>query len=493
MPIPTDNLWYAPISTLSEHIRARDISPVELTETALRRIEALNPVVNAFISVQADSALKDAAKAEREIARGDVRGPLHGIPIGIKDLFDTKGVITTGGTRAFPTSAAISDAAVTARLRSAGAILVGKLHLDELAYGPAGTNDHFGPARNPWDLQHMSGGSSSGAAVALATGLVFGAVGTDTGGSIRIPSALCGVTGLKPTFGLIDLDGAVALAWSMDTAGPMARSVGDCATLLRILSTDGSVGKVQPAKQRPQRALSGVRLGIPVDAPFTEADSEVRQAVDRAIEVLETLGARTERVRIPLLPAAFAISTVILMAEASAAHLALLKERAEGLGLRVRRRLEAGLAIPAATYLHAQRLRRELKAQVRSAMWHVDVLVTPTVPVCAPELEAERVKVGDEEDDVRRALPRFTRPFNLTGQPALALPCGFSPSGTPLSLQLVGRWYEDEAVLRIGQAYQEATRWHDARPNLPPTTRTVPADTLRPAESEVSSELCERA
>ncbi len=465
-----DDLATLTLADLAERLSSGELSPVEVTRASLERIDALNPLLNAFISVQAEAALAAAHQAEEEIGAGGYRGPLHGVPLALKDLYHTAGVATTAGSAAFADFTPDHDAAVATRLRTAGAILIGKLNLNEIALGTTGLNNHFGPARNPWNPQHMPGGSSSGPGVAVAAGMVYGAVGSDTGGSIRIPAALCGITGLKPTFGLVSLYGAMPLSWSLDHGGPTAHTAEDCALLLQAMAGydpryDASIpGPAVDYRQSLRTDLKGVRLGIVDDPLFQQADPEVLAAFREALRVMEELGATVQEVSIPYLRHAPDIGPTILMAEATAYHAPFLKERAAAYDPEVRIRLESGFAIPATAYVHAQRVRRVLEQQMEETLRTVDAIVAPTAQVPAPPLAGRLVTIGGKEQDARRFLSNLMRAFNLTGQPTLAVPSGFSSDGLPLSVQIAGRHLEDAAVLAIGHAYQSATDWAQRRP-----------------------------
>ncbi|PZC48700.1 MAG: aspartyl-tRNA(Asn)/glutamyl-tRNA(Gln) amidotransferase subunit A [Chloroflexi bacterium] len=460
------------IAELSGFLERRELSPVEVTKAALQRAEALNPQLNAFISVQAEAALSAARQAEEEIGNGRYCGPLHGIPMAVKDLYYTAGITTTCGSAAFADFVPDVDATVVTRLRGAGAVLLGKLNMNEIALGTTGLNKHFGAARNPWNTDHMPGGSSSGSGVAVAAGMVYGAVGSDTGGSIRIPSALCGITGLKPTYGLVSLQGALPLSWSLDHGGPMARTTEDCALLLQAMAAfdpgyDASIrGPDVDYKQSLRTDLKGVRLGVVDDPLFQQADEEVLAAFKGALRVMEGLGATVEEVSIPYLRHGPDIGPTILTAEAAAYHAPFLRERSHLYDPEVLARLESGFAIPATAYVHAQRVRRILEQQMTDALQNVEAIVAPTTQVPAPPLDGRVVTIGGKEQDSRRFLANLMRPFNLTGQPALAVPSGFSSEGLPLSIQIAGRYLEDASVLAIGHAYQSATDWHKRRPVL---------------------------
>ena len=436
-----------------------ELSPLELTEACLRRIEALEPRLNSFITVTAEAALAEARRAQEELARGQRRGPLHGVPVGVKDLFHTAGVRTTAGSRVLREFVPGEDAAAVQRLRQAGAIVVGKLNLHEFAFGATSINPHYGAVRNPWDLGRIAGGSSGGSAAAVAAGECLAALGTDTGGSIRIPSALCGISGLKPTYGRVSTRGVIPLAWTLDHAGPMCRTAEDCALLLSVLA--GPDGPDRWAAQVPvpdylsqlEGGVKGLRIGVPREHFFEGAQEEVATAVRGALEVLAELGAELREVSLPhiaLVPQA--VSTIIL-SEGMAYHLPWLRERPQDYGPDLRLRLEMAALYPAAAYVQAQRLRAAVVEAWGRVWQEIDLLATPTTVITAPPLEEGSLALT-------LTLLRNTNPFNLSGQPAISVPCGFDSQGLPIGLQLVGRWWEEGTVLRAAHAYQQASDWH---------------------------------
>ncbi|GIX47548.1 MAG: amidase [Candidatus Tectimicrobiota bacterium] len=467
----TDELCFQSLSQLSARLAAGDLSPVALTQAYLERIARLDAHLNSYITVTAELALQQAREAEAQLRRYGPRSPLHGIPLALKDLIATRDIPTTGGARVLEHVLPDHDAAVVERLRAAGAVLLGKLNLNEFA--TLVPSARYGPVRNPWHPEHSPGGSSSGSGAAVAAGLCAAALGTDTGGSIRLPAALCGIVGLKPTYGRVSLFGVIPLAWSLDHVGPMARSVRDVALLLQVLA--GPDARDLACSEAPVPSytaglhgdLAGLRLGVPKAffADFT--DAEVRRAFDAAVGVLQEAGAQVEEVALPDLSEAWAIAQVIINAEAYVWHAPSLQRQAADYGPQVRAFLERGRDILATDYVRAQQARARLRRDVLAACAHVDALLTPGALVPAPPLEARTVRLAGREVRLLPALVSATCPFNLTGQPALTLPCGFSATGLPLALQIVGKPFAEATVLRIGDAYEARSDWHRRRPPLP--------------------------
>lgn len=448
------------IAEAAERLRRRDLSPVELIEAHLARIQAENPAVKAYITVEADAARSAAKTAEAEIAGGRYRGPLHGIPVGLKDIIQTKGVRTTCGSRILAEWVPDVDATVAVRLREAGAITLGKLNCHEFAFGPTGVNPHYGTSRNPWAADRMPGGSSSGSGAAVAAYLCAGALGTDTGGSVRIPASLCGIVGLKTTYGLVSRAGVVPLAWSLDSVGPMARTVEDAAILLGALAghdpADPASARVPVPDYRAaiRREVRGLRLGIVRDVFFDLLEPDVRAAVEAAARAFQGLGASVDEVRLPRITHAAAAVFAIISAEAMAYHEPWLRSRAAEYAPDVRTRLLAGQLVLATHYLKAQRARRVITAEVDAALGRVDALLLPTTPLPAPRVADQRVAVQGATEDVRAWLTRCTRPFNLTGHPVLSVPCGLTADGLPVGLSLVGRAFGEPTLLTLGHAYE---------------------------------------
>jgi len=461
------------ITTLSRAIAARQVSPVEVTRECLARIEKLDPSIRSFITVDAEGAVAAARELEAELAAGLSRGPLHGIPLAYKDLFCVRGLPTSCGTKTREYFASDCECTAVSRLREAGAVTLGKLNMTELALGPFGDNPHHGDVQNPWKRGHAAGGSSSGSAAAVAAGFVVGALGSDTGGSVRLPAACCGVVGLKPTYGRVSRAGAMPLSWSMDHVGPLARTVMDGALLLGAIAGHDRLDATSSRRGVPyyERVLDtpveGVRVGLPENYYFEELDAEVDAGVRAASKVLADLGAEVAPMRVPDPLPLVEVCNVITRAESAAIHARLVRERPHELGPAVRARLEVGLHISAHDYLQALRLRaRYTREFVARAFTAADVLVVPVIPEPAPALDA--AKAGTPDEIVRRmgSFSRLTRPFNGLGLPALAMPCGFSRDGRPLAFQVVGRPFDEATTLRLGHAYERAAGWVARRPAL---------------------------
>ncbi len=470
-------ICYMSAGDLGRLLRSGDISPVEIVEAHLSRIRATEPVLNSFITLLPDAAMASARQAERDLRAGRDRGPLHGIPVSLKDLFNTGGVRTTSGSRIYDTFVPDEDCTVAARFREGGAILLGKLNMHQFAYGPTGENPDYGHMHNPWNPELVSGGSSGGSGSATAAGQCTITTGSDTGGSIRIPAALCGIVGLKPTYGRVSRYGLTPLAWSMDHPGPMVRTVEDAAIAMNVIAGHDSRDVASVNLPVPDYTASltgplvnrngrGLRIGVPRQHFEAPIDPEVRQAVNDALSHLESLGAEVLEVDFPEFNDAAAISTTMLMSEASAALRDLLASDGDKLYEPVRLRLEAGLFISAADYLRAQQGRAVFDRAARRLLDDVDLLAGPTEPVTAPPLLQQRVLAGEQEIGTVAALTQYTRPYNITGFPAISIPCGFSSDDLPIGLQLAGRPFDEETVLRAGHAYEQSTNWHTRRPPL---------------------------
>jgi aspartyl-tRNA(Asn)/glutamyl-tRNA(Gln) amidotransferase subunit A len=461
------------LAALAARIRAREISPVEATEACLARIETLGPRLRAFIHVDAEAALRTARVREAEAKAGRSRGPLHGVPLAHKDLFVWGGRAASCGTAVPEYFRAEEDATAVARLEAAGAVTLGRLNLSELALGPFGDNAHHGDAETPWRAGHCAGGSSSGSGAAVAGGLVYGALGTDTGGSIRLPAACCGIVGLKPTYGRVSRAGAMPLSWSLDHVGPLARTVRDAAILLGVIA--GVDGRDATASARPvpdyaatlDGSIAGLRVGVP-DRFYGEGlDGDVRAAVDAAVAALRELGAQVVDCALPDPALLNDLANAIARSESAAVHTRIVRESPHALQPAVRTRLEVGFHVSAHDYLQATRLRaRAARTFVDDVFARVDVLVAPTIPEPAPAVAA--VKAGSPDEIVRRMgrFSRLTRPWNALGLPALSVPCGFASDGRPVGLQLVGRPFDEATVLRAGHAYEQAAGWWRRRPAL---------------------------
>ncbi len=456
------------IAQAADRIRCRELSPVELTEACLSRIEALDGRINAFITVTAGAALEAARAAEKEIARGQYRGPMHGVPIALKDLFDVAGVRTTAGSKILADNVAREDCTTVARLKAAGAILLGKLNMHEFAFGATGVNPHYGPCRNPWDPDRITGGSSSGSGAAVAAAECLAALGTDTGGSIRIPASLCGVVGLKPTFGRVSQRGIIPLSWSLDHVGPLTSTVEDAAIVLQAIAGYDAADPSSAAEPVPDYAstlregISGLRIGIPKEFFFENVDPEIETAVRKAISVLEAQGAILEEVSLPHIEEIPAAVAAIMLPEALAYHQRWMEKRPADYGEDVRYRLELARGYSAVTHVQARRLRETAREEWRQGVFsRADILATPTTAIPAPAIE-------DSSLQTTLNLIRLTNPFNFLGLPAISIPCGFTASGLPIGLQLAGRWWDEAAVLRAAHAYQQATEWAQRRPQLSP-------------------------
>ncbi|MBI1737053.1 MAG: amidase [Candidatus Rokubacteria bacterium] len=467
-------LTFRSVTDLARMIATKEVSAVEVVRAHLDRITTLDGTLRAFITITADEALDAARAAEQALARGDAVGALHGVPIGLKDLCDTAGVRTTGGSRILADNVPATDATVVARLKAAGAIVLGKLNMHEFAYGPQGLNAHYGTPVNPWDrtTHRLPGGSSSGSGVALAAGLCAGATGSDTGGSIRIPASLCGATGLKPTYGRVSRSGVLPLSWTMDHVGPMARSAADCALMLGAIAgydpADASTSVLPVPDYRAALTgdIKGLRVGL-LRRSFLDASvADVAGAVEQAARMLASLGADVDEVALDRMPHVAAASYAIVGAEALAYHAAWLRTRAADYQPDVRERLRLGVLVTGEDYVRAQRVRALVRDEVDEALRRRDVLLAPATPVAATRVDEADVEIGGERVDVRSALIRLTRPFNLSGHPSCALPCGFTPAGLPIGMQIVGRPFDEATVLRAADTYQRATDWHTRGPAI---------------------------
>ncbi len=444
-------------------LRAGKCSSLELTQESLVRIRRLNPKLNAFITVTADSALARARSMDRELAEGRDRGPLHGIPVALKDVFATRGVLTTCGSRIFADHVPDYDAAVVERLDQAGAVVAGKTNMHELAYGITSANPHYGAVRNPWDTDRVAGGSSGGSAVAVAAGMVFMAMGSDTGGSIRIPASFCGVAGLKPTYGRVSRYGVLPLDFSLDHIGPVTRSVRDAALALEAVA--GHDPRDPASSRNPVAAcvpagsvgLDGLRVGI------EQTDSS--PVLQRAAETAGKLGMRLVPVTLPGLEEINAVGRLLLLVEAAAVLESSMARRAD-FGGDVLALLDQGRLIPATDYVNAQRLRRVLCEQFAAVWRDVDCLFTSATPMPAPKIGQPAVELNGRSVDVRLAATRFTRPFNVLGVPAVSIPWGLSPEGLPLGLQIAGRSFDEAGILAVAAAMEDsagvdAVRWRE--------------------------------
>jgi aspartyl-tRNA(Asn)/glutamyl-tRNA(Gln) amidotransferase subunit A len=455
------------LAGLAGALRAGELSPVEAVESFLARIEQLDPHVNAYISVRGEQALDEA----RALGRAPARGPLWGVPVAVKDVIDVAGSATTAGSRILAEQVADRDATAVERLRASGAVLLGKLNTHEFAYGATTTSPHFGPARNPWALDRICGGSSGGSGAAAAAGLAAGTLGTDTAGSIRIPACLCGATGLRPTTGRVSNRGVVPVSWTFDTVGPIARTAEDCALLLEAIAGrdpgDPTTAEVPVPRYAAELGgdLRGVRIGAVRTLLERGVDPAVASAVEQALAELASLGASVEPVDLPLFEHAGTIQQAMQFPEATAAHLEWLRTRLPEYGPDVRARLLVGLFLPPTVYVTGQRARRALYDAWRPVLERYDLLAAPTMPVTAPPIGDEVVEVDGEELPYRLALIRFNSCWSLPGLPVASVPCGFV-DGLPVGLALASRRFGEGTVLRAAHAFQQATDWHERRPPL---------------------------
>jgi aspartyl-tRNA(Asn)/glutamyl-tRNA(Gln) amidotransferase subunit A len=460
-----DQLALRDLTEVSRAVQKKEVSPVELTKACLARIEKLNPSLNAFITVTDTAALEAAGKAEAEIARGEWKGPLHGIPLAVKDLVETAGVKTTAASAVLKDNVPAGDAEVIRRLKSAGAILLGKLNLHEFAYGGSGILGHFGPARNPWNTAHVTGGSSSGSAAAVAACLCYGAIGTDTAGSIRLPAACCGITGLKPTYGLVSARGVIPLSWSLDHVGPMARTAADAALILQAIAAydpqDVGSQKFPPVyyPSAIEESIAGLRLGLARDF-WNQVDGEIKSAVDTAVTALGKITAGAQEVELST-----DTDRTLVRCEAYAYHQKYLPGNEKGYDPETLRRIGSGADVTAPQYIQAQRDLLQQRRQILQMFEHVDVILTPTTPMLAPtfsDLQASPDQLRNKE----MVMLRNTRPFNVYGLPSISLNCGFSKSGLPIGLQIIGAPGAEGPVLALAHAYQKQTDWHKQKPAL---------------------------
>jgi aspartyl-tRNA(Asn)/glutamyl-tRNA(Gln) amidotransferase subunit A len=451
------------IRELSREIRDRSISPVELTHDCLRRIEELNPVLNAFITVTAESALDRARVAEREIYRGTYLGPLHGIPIGLKDIIDTAGVRTSAGSAMFKDRVPAEDAQVVRRLRAGGAIILGKQNLHEFAYGGSSMISFFGEVHNPWDTSRIAGGSSGGSAASVAAGLGYAAVGTDTAGSIRLPAAYCGVVGLKPTYGRVSTRGVVPLASSYDHVGPITNSVYDAALMVQVLSDYDSP---KPGADRHSPSLvsafdefpANFRVGVPRAFFFDDLHPDIAAAVDKAIQVFVDLDAEIREVNLEV-----STDRTLSSAEAYAYHKSFVDRSPELYQPATLARIQSGANISATDALRASRDLQANRYAIHEIFDDVDVLLTPTVPTPPPTIAGLQLHPENLRAQELMML-RNTRPFNVWGIPTISIPCGFTKDGLPIGLQLAAAPWRGIVLLQAAQAYEQATIWHEMRP-----------------------------
>lgn len=458
--------------SVAKAIAEKRLSSREVTQSCLDRIEQWQPSLNAFMAIEAEAALAAADDADRALAKGSSRGVLHGVPLAHKDMYYDAGKVVTCGSKIRRDFVATTTATALQRLKDAGTVRLGSLQMAEFAYGPTGHNAHFGPVHNPWGLDHITGGSSSGSGAAVAARLTFAALGSDTGGSVRMPSHFCGVTGLKTTVGRVSRAGAMPLSHSLDTVGPLAQSAEDCALLMGLMAGADPEDPTALAVPVPDYmaattgSLKGMRIGVPTAFYVDDLDPEVARVLDETIATMRREGAEIVKVQLPDQRQLSSASQIVLAVEAAAFHKRWMIERLEDFGPQVRMRLENGLAIPAITYLEVMRWRGPALSAHVEAVAGVDAVIAPVSPVPAPTIAESDVGGGPGAEAVIQRLTRFTRPVNYLGVPALAIPCGFSRGGLPIGMQLIGGSFEEAALLRIGAAFQRATDFHNKMPKL---------------------------
>lgn len=456
----------APILELGSRLRSKSISPVELARECLSRIEKLNPVLNAFITVTADEALAQARHAEEEIGRGNWRGPLHGIPLALKDAIDVAGVRCTAASALFKDRVPAEDAEIVRRLKAAGAVLIGKQNLHEFAYGGSSFISYFGAVHNAWNPEHIAGGSSGGSATSVAAGLCYGAIGTDTAGSIREPAALCGVVGLKPTYGRVSAHGVIPLSHSLDHVGPIARTVADAAAILQAVAgydaKDGNSADipVEDWVSALGQNTNSVIVGIPRKFFYEDLDPDVASAVEMAIQILSGMVREVRELMLDV-----PTDRTLQSAESYAYHAEFVARSPELYCPETLRRIRRGENISGADRARARRELEQCRREIGEVFDEVDVLVTPATPAPAPSL-AGLEKHPEQLRPRELLLLRNTRPFNVWGLPAISVPCGFTWSGLPIGLQISGRPWGESAVLKLAHAYEQATGWHKRRPSL---------------------------
>ena len=463
-------LCFMSASELAPLIRQGDLSPVEVVDAHLERIEELEPTLNSFITVLSEEARAAAVELEREAGRGEYRGPLHGVPLGIKDVYDTRGVRTTFGCEYYADRIPQADSTTVERLREAGAVSMGKLNLHTLEFGPLGENGYFGDMHNPWDATRHTGGSSGGSASAVASGECTVAMGTDSGGSIRVPASLCGIVGLKTTYGLLSRHGLMELSPAMDHHGPMTRTVADCAMVLSaIVGADDrdpwmARRPVEDYAEALTGEVKGLRIGLVKEFFELPIDPEVRDAVHKSMDVLDELGAIVEDVSWPMYLEATAASTAVLVADTASSLRDLVMEHGDKVDSPVRSRIESGMFIPVTKYIRAKQASTLINKESYDLLSGVDILAGPTAPITAPEIAQQMVDVGGTEMPKGAAVLQYTRVYNLNGLPTISVPCGFSEAGLPIGLQLAGRAFDEATVLQVAHAYEQATSWHKRRP-----------------------------
>jgi aspartyl-tRNA(Asn)/glutamyl-tRNA(Gln) amidotransferase subunit A len=461
------------LTSVAQAIAEKHLSSREATQSCLDRTKTWQPRLNAFMAIEPDAALAAADAADAALAKGNLAGALHGVPLAHKDMYYDEGRVVTCGSKIRRDFVATTTSTALRRLKDAGTIRLGSLQMAEFAYGPTGHNSHYGPVHNPWRQGHITGGSSSGSGAAVAARLSFAALGSDTGGSIRMPAHFCGVTGLKTTVGRVSRAGAMPLSQSLDTVGPLARTAEDCAVLLGLMAgADGEdptavAGPLPDFAGATAGSIKGLTIGVPTVFYVDDLDAEVAGALDATIAVLKREGANIVQVDLPDQRQLTGASQLVLAVEAAAFHKRWMIERPQDYGPQVLMRLQNGLAIPGVSYLEALRWRGPALAAHLAAVADVDAMIAPVSPIPAPTIAESDVGNGPDAEAVIQRLTRFTRPINYLGLPALSIPTGFTRSGLPVGMQLVGRSFDEAMLLRVGAAFQRATDFHDRVPQLP--------------------------
>jgi len=460
------------LTAVAKAIADERVSSREVTQSCLDRIAQWQPKLNAFMAIEAEEALKAADAADAALAKGGAKGVLHGVPLAHKDMYYDKGKVVTCGSKIRRDFVATTTSTALQRLKDAGTVRLGSLQMVEFAYGPTGHNVHYGAVHNPWALDHITGGSSSGSGSAVAARLTFAALGSDTGGSIRLPAHFCGVTGLKTTVGRISRAGAMPLSQSLDTVGPLARSAEDCALLLGLMAgadpedPTAITGPLPDYRAAAQGSIKGLAIGVPAAFYVDDLDSEVARILDETIAVLKGEGASIVQVELPDQRQLTAACQFVLATEAAAFHKRWLIERPQDYGSQVLMRLQNGLAISAVSYLEAMRWRGPALAAYLAATAGVDAVIAPVAPMPAPTIAESDVGNSPDAEAVIQRLTRFTRPVNYLGLPSLAIPAGFTAKGLPVAMQLIGRSFDEATILKFGAAFQRATDFHARVPKL---------------------------
>jgi aspartyl-tRNA(Asn)/glutamyl-tRNA(Gln) amidotransferase subunit A len=460
------------LTSVAKAIADKRVSSREVTKSCLDRIAQWQPRLNAFMAIEAEEALAAADAADAALAKGNSGGVLHGVPLAHKDMYYDKGKVVTCGTKIRRDFVATTTSTALQRLKDAGTVRLGSLQMVEFAYGPTGHNPHYGAVRNPWNVDHITGGSSSGSGSAVAARLTFAALGSDTGGSIRMPAHFCGVTGLKTTVGRISRAGAMPLSWSLDTVGPLAQSVEDCALLVGLMAGADPADPTASSLPVPdymaaaKQSIKGLRIGVPTAFYVDDLDSEVARVLDETLAVLRKEGAEIVQVELPDQRQLTAACQFVLATEAAAFHKRWMIERPQDYGAQVLMRLQNGLAIPAVSYLEAMRWRGPALAAYLAAVEGTDAVIAPVAPMPAPTIAESDVGNSDNAEAVIQRVTRFTRPINYLGLPSLSIPTGFTNTGLPVGMQVIGRSFDEAMLIRIGAAFQRATDFHQRVPKL---------------------------